>query len=178
MVIWTLIVFTTPGSLIKPQETPPGIFSFLEQVIMLWLSGVRDMQGDWIALPWLAVVILPVVVIGAWLANRRSTRWVVAFAAVSLSVAYAMTLVLTSFHPRYALPYSVPLFVMLGAALSNLSQPRRPKHARSCAWADRNCHRAIVAGDHRVRLGGRHCASLSQRQCARCGRLSETECGG
>ena len=56
MVIWTLIVFTTPGSLIKPQETPPGIFSFLDQVIMLWLSGVRDLHGDWIALPWLAVV--------------------------------------------------------------------------------------------------------------------------
>ena len=30
MVIWTLIVFTTPGSLIKAQETPPGVFSFLE----------------------------------------------------------------------------------------------------------------------------------------------------
>ena len=63
-------------------------------------------------------LILPVVVIGAWLVNRRSTRWVVAFAAVSLGVAYAMTLVLTSFHPRYALPYSVPLFVLVGAALS------------------------------------------------------------
>ncbi len=118
MVIWTLIVFTTPGSLIKAQETPPGIFSFLDQVIMLWLSGVRDLYGDWIALPWLTVLILPVVVIGAWLVNRRSTRWVVAFAAVSLSVAYAMTVALTSFHPRYALPYSVPLFVLAGATLS------------------------------------------------------------
>ena len=55
IVLWTLIVFTTPGSLIKPQETPPGILSFLDQVIMLWLSGVRDLRGDWIALPWLAV---------------------------------------------------------------------------------------------------------------------------
>jgi 4-amino-4-deoxy-L-arabinose transferase-like glycosyltransferase len=118
IVIWTMIVFTTPGSLIKAQETPPSPFSFLEQVIMLWLSGVRDLQSDWIALPWLTVLMLPVIVIGAWLVNRRSTRWVVVFAAVSLSAAYAMTLVLTSFHPRYALPYSVPLFVLVGATLS------------------------------------------------------------
>jgi 4-amino-4-deoxy-L-arabinose transferase-like glycosyltransferase len=134
--IWTLIVFTTPGSLIKPQETPPGIFSFLAQVIMLWLSGVRDLQGDWIALPWLTVLILPVAFIGAWLVNRRSTRWVAAFATVSLIVAYAMALVLTSFHPRYALPYSVPLFVIAGAALSNLSTARLAagKRLRGRRW--------------------------------------------
>jgi 4-amino-4-deoxy-L-arabinose transferase-like glycosyltransferase len=121
IVIWTLIVFTTPGSLIKPLETPPDILSFFDQVIMLWLSGVRDLHGDWIALPCLTVLILPVVVIGAWLVNRRSTRWVMALVTASLGIAYAMTLALTSFHPRYALPYSVPLFVILGSALSNLS---------------------------------------------------------
>ena len=134
MVIWALIVFTTPGSLIKPQETPPGILSFLDQVIMLWLSGVRDLRDDWMALPWLTVLILPVVVIGAWLVNRRSTRWVVTFAAVSLSVAYAMTLVLTSFHPRYLLPFSVPLFVLVGAALSNLSRASLVEGSRSSGW--------------------------------------------
>jgi hypothetical protein len=121
MVVWTLIVFATPGSLINPQETPPNTLSFINQVLMLWLSGTRDVQGDWIALPWLALLVLSVALAGAWLVNRRSTRWVVAFAASSLVVAYAITLLLTSFHPRYALPYSVPLFVALGAALSNLS---------------------------------------------------------
>jgi uncharacterized membrane protein len=136
IVLWTLIVFTTPGSLIKPQETPPDILSFFDQVITLWLSGVRDLRGDWIALPWLALLILPVTLIGAWLVNRRSTRWIAAFASVALVVAYAMTSVLTSFHPRYALPYSVPLFVILGAALSNLSTPRlaEEKRSRSRRW--------------------------------------------
>ncbi len=121
--VWTLVVFTTPGSLIRPQEAPPSILSFLNQVVMLWLSGVRDLQGDWIALPWLALLILPVALIGAWLVDKRSTRWLIALAGISLVIAYSMTLILTSFHPRYLLPYSVPMFVLLGAALSNLSAP-------------------------------------------------------
>jgi 4-amino-4-deoxy-L-arabinose transferase-like glycosyltransferase len=131
MVVWTLIVFATPGSLINPQETPPNTLSFINQVLMLWLSGTRDVQGDWIALPWLALLVLSVALVGAWLVNRRSTRWVVAFAASSLVVAYAITLLLTSFHPRYALPYSVPLFVALGAALSNLSTASLSEATRS-----------------------------------------------
>jgi 4-amino-4-deoxy-L-arabinose transferase-like glycosyltransferase len=130
MAIWTLIVLTTPGSLIGAQEAPPEVFAFLNQVVMLWLSGVRDLQGDWIALPWLTVLILPVALIGAWLVNGRSTRWVVAFTILSLGVAYAMTLLLTSFHPRYALPYSVPLFVIMGAALANLSALRLSRGKR------------------------------------------------
>ncbi len=124
IVIWTVIVFSTPGSLINPQEAPPSIISFLNQVIMLWLSGGRDLQSNGIALSWLAVLILPAMLIGAWLANRRNTLWTVMFAGVSLAAAYLMTQVLTSFHPRYVLPFSVPLLVMLGAALSNLSRPR------------------------------------------------------
>jgi hypothetical protein len=131
VVVWTLIVLATPGSLIKPQEAPPGIVSFLSQVSLLWLSGVRDLQGGWIALPWLALVILPAALGGAWLISRRSTRWLIAFAGISLVVAYGMTLLLTSFHPRYVLPYSVPLFVILGAALSNLSAPGPAEEQRS-----------------------------------------------
>ncbi len=131
IMIWTLIVFTTPGSLIKPQEAPPDIFAFIGQVVTLWLSGVRNLQGDWIALPWLAVLILPVALIGAWLVNKRSTRWIAAFVGVSLIVAYNMTLLLTSFHPRYVLPYSAPLFTVLGAALSNLSASRIAEEKRS-----------------------------------------------
>jgi hypothetical protein len=42
-----------------------------------------------------------------------------------------MTLMLTSVHPRYVLPYSIPLFVMLGAALSNLSARRLAEEERS-----------------------------------------------
>jgi uncharacterized membrane protein len=136
IVVWTLIVLTTPGSLIKAQETPPGIFSFLNQVIMLWLAGVRDLQRDWIALPWLAFLILPMTLIGAWLVNKRSTRWIVVFFSISLAAAYLMTLVVTSFHPRYALPYSVPLFMIVGAALSNLSAPSSTfgRQARGRQW--------------------------------------------
>ena len=119
--IWTLIVFTTPGSLIKAQEAPPDVLTFINQVVTLWLGGVRDLQGEWGALPWLAWLILPMALIGAWFVNARSTRWIAAFGGVSLVAAYAMTLVLTSFHPRYVLPYSVPFFVVLGAALSNIS---------------------------------------------------------
>jgi len=132
MAIWTLIVFTTPGSLIKAQEAPPDVFAFVIQVVTLWLSGVRDLQGEWMTLPWLVGLIAPVALIGAWLVNGRSTRWVVAFFGVSLITAFAMTLLLTSFHPRYALPYGLPLFVMLGAALSNLStqEPAEGKRKR------------------------------------------------
>jgi 4-amino-4-deoxy-L-arabinose transferase-like glycosyltransferase len=121
IVIWTLIVLATPGSLIQAQETPPDLFAFFEQVAMLWLSGVRDLKGDWIALPGLALLILPLALYGAWLVNRRSTIWASGFAVATLAVAFGVTLLLTSFHPRYALPYSIPLFLILGAALSNLS---------------------------------------------------------
>ena len=131
IVIWTLIVFTTPGSLIKAQEVPPDIFAFIGQVLTLWLSGVRDLQGNWIALPWLALLILSLAVIGAWFANRRSTLWVVTFVGVSLAAAYLMTLVLTSFHPRYVLPYSVPVFVLLGGACSHLVDARMVAKKRS-----------------------------------------------
>ena len=124
MVLWTLIVFTTPGSLIKAQETSPTVFSFLDQVNMLWLSGMRDLQGDWSVLPWLFVLILPVALIGARIVDRRSTRWLFVFFVASLVVAYGMTLLLTSFHPRYVLPYSIPLFALIGAAMSNLSVRR------------------------------------------------------
>jgi hypothetical protein len=123
IVVWTLIVFTTPGSLVKAQEMPPGIPAYVDQIVRLWLSGIRDLQGEWIALPWLVWLTLPVTAIGAWLVNKRSTCWLIAFAGISLAAAYGMTLLLTSFHPRYVLPYSVPVFVMLGAALSNLSAP-------------------------------------------------------
>lgn len=121
IVLWTFLVLTTPGSLIGARETPPGIYAYFDQVAMLWLSGVRDLMHEWIALPWLGFLLAPLAISGAWLSNGRSTRWVVAFAAVSLAIAYAMTLILTSFHPRYALPYSLPMFVILGATLSNLS---------------------------------------------------------
>ncbi|CAG0934588.1 hypothetical protein TFLX_03562 [Thermoflexales bacterium] len=131
LMIWTLIVFTTPGSLIRPQETSPDAMAFIAQVVTLWLSGTRGLQSDWIVLPWLAWLILPVALLGAWTANRQSTRWVTAFAGTALAGAYLMTLLLTSFHPRYALPYSVPLFVMIGAALSNLSASHAVEEKRS-----------------------------------------------
>jgi uncharacterized membrane protein len=134
IVVWALIVFTTPGSLIRPTEAPPAALAFIDQVATLWLSGIRDLQGNWIALPWLAMLILPVASIGAWLVNRRNTLWIAALAGLSLAVAYLMTLLLTSFHPRYVLPYSVPLFVILGAALSNLSAPKLTDEQRTRGW--------------------------------------------
>lgn len=129
--IWTWIIFTTPGSLIKAEETPPGVVAFIGQVMMLWLSGVRDLRSDWITLPWLAWLILPVALLGAWLVNKRSTSWLIAFASVALVAAYCMTQLLTSFHPRYALPYGVALLVVLGAALSNLSAQGLARGKRS-----------------------------------------------
>jgi 4-amino-4-deoxy-L-arabinose transferase-like glycosyltransferase len=139
VVIWTLIIFATPGSLIQAAETPPAAFAFVGQVVMLWLSGVRDLQDDWIALRWLAWLILPVALLGAWLVDKRSTSWLIAFAGAALVAAFGMTLLLTSFHPRYALPYSVPLFVLVGAALSNLS-------ARGLAGGKRSRGRRRVVG--------------------------------
>ena len=180
IVIWTLFVFTTPSSLIKAQETPPDIFAFIGQVVMLWLSGVRDLQGDWIALLWFALLILPVALIGAWLVNRRNTLWVVTFVGVSLAAAYLMTRVLTSFHPRYVLPFSVPVVVLLGASLSNLSAPnlsRREARARQTKVDRRSDH---LVDTRRVGGGpaGSRRTDFRQRRCARSGGVSEVRgCG-
>ncbi len=122
MLIWTLIVFTTPGSLIKPQEAPPDIFAFIGQVVISWLSGVRDLNGAGWGLLFVALILLIVALMSAWRMNRRSMFALGLFGLITVVLAYLLTSLLTSFHPRYVLPYSIPWFMLLGGALSGLGE--------------------------------------------------------
>ncbi len=121
LLIWTLSIFATPGSLINAQESPPDVVSFLRQVGLLWLSGVRDLRGeDWLVLIGALLLVL-LALIGAGRKNCAAARWLGMFGVFSLALAYALTSALTSFHPRYLLPYIIPWYVLAGGAVSGLS---------------------------------------------------------
>ena len=120
MIMWVLIVASTPGSLTLAHEPPPNELEFARQVVELWMTSVRDLNGAQSAVVLPVIGLVAVAVIGASLANRRSVQLVLAFSAVILVLAFVLTGVLTSFHPRYLLSYSIPLFALIGGALSNL----------------------------------------------------------
>lgn len=120
LIVWTLWVFATPGSLINAQESPPDLLSFLWQAGLLWLSGVRDLRGEGSSWLFPALLLLVIASVGAGRKNPVYARWLVAFGVISLGLAYAVTNALTSFHPRYLLPYVVPWYVLAGGALGGL----------------------------------------------------------
>ena len=125
MIMWVLIVASTPGSLTLAHEPPPNELEFARQVVVLWMTSVRDLNGAQSAVVLPVIGLVAVAVIGASLANRRSVQLVLAFSAVILVLAFVLTGVLTSFHPRYLLSYSIPLFALIGGALSRLRFNRR-----------------------------------------------------
>ncbi len=100
LLVWTLWVFSTPDSLIQATERPPAFNAFVHQVVGLWLTGTRDLTGTLEPLVWLGVIVIGVATLGAWQVSRRSTQRVIIFGAVSLAIGFALTQVLTAFHPR------------------------------------------------------------------------------
>ncbi len=144
LAVWLALVVSTPGSMIQAAETAPGVFEWLRQVITLWLTGIRDLRGDWLWLLPLAAILLLIVLGSAARVNLRSTLLTSLFALASLVAAYFATTALTSFHPRYALSGSIPFFVLSGGALSALSLDRR-----------------LLAADHRSNLINRTMSGLT-----------------
>lgn len=127
LLVWTLWVFSTPDSLIQATERPPALNVFVHQVLGLWLTGTRDLSGVLEPLVWLGAIVIGVATLGAWQVSRRSTHGLIIFGAVSLAIGFALTQVLTAFHPRYLLAFSVPVWVLIGAALAKavMSDGRR-----------------------------------------------------
>ena len=142
--LWMTLLFSTPGSLIQATEAAPQALEFVQQTIALWLAGVRDLKGASQALVLLGLVLLLIAILSAWRANPKSTRWAAGFWLVSLSIAYLMGQALTAFHPRYLLPYCLPLFVLAGGAVSHLTSNLRLPTARG--QTRRTVVRPIAAG--------------------------------
>ncbi len=121
LIVWTMWVFSTPDSLIKPAEQPPSAIEFVRQVSTLWFTGVRDLNGS--LQPWAAIAVIVIVVgmIGAWRTDRARASWLIAFGSLAVLIGFALTQVLTAFHPRYLLALSVPVWVLIGATLAKLT---------------------------------------------------------
>lgn len=124
VLIWTTVVFATPGNLIAAKEAPPEAFTFIYQVLTLWLTGVRALDLAQLDLMLPAIGLMIIAAIGAWLGHGRRALSVIVFGIVALVIAFALTSVLTSFHPRYALPYGILLFALFGAGVSSITSRR------------------------------------------------------
>lgn len=122
---WLAIVFTTPGTLARPAEAPPDVIGFARQALIFWLSGVRDLTQSQTALTWIVVGWFGLSMVGARLVNRRRAAPVLIVGGLAAALAFALTLFVTAFHPRYLLPYALPLWVLAGAAISALHRPPR-----------------------------------------------------
>jgi hypothetical protein len=125
VLIWATVVFATPGSLTLAHEPPPNVLEFARQGVVLWMTGVRDLNGAQNAMVLPVISLTIVAALGARQVNRRSAQLMLVFGAVILVPAFVLTRVLTSFHPRYLLPYSIPLFVLTSGALSDLRFDRK-----------------------------------------------------
>jgi hypothetical protein len=127
LIVWTLLVASTPGSLILASESRPAFSYFAWQSIALWLTGVRDIDLHLGVIVYGALALLVVAAIVAWFKYRRA-RLVVLFGVIAFLAAFVLASVVTAFHPRYVLIFSLPLFVLIGAAIShtpNLKTVRR-----------------------------------------------------
>ncbi|MBI5567363.1 MAG: glycosyltransferase family 39 protein [Chloroflexi bacterium] len=120
LIVWTVWVFSAPDSLIQATEQPPSFSALMQQVTALWLTGVRDLDGSLGPLTLTGLIVIGVAIRGAWLIDRRHTQGLLIFGALSLAIGFALTQLLTAFHPRYLLAFSVPVWVLFGAALSQI----------------------------------------------------------
>jgi 4-amino-4-deoxy-L-arabinose transferase-like glycosyltransferase len=132
LIIWTLIVAATPGSLIQASESRPAFSYFAWQSIALWLTGVRDIDLHLGVIVYGALALIVVTAVVAWIKYQRA-RLVVFFGIVAFLTAFALASVLTSFHPRYVLTFSLPLFVLIGAAISRTPNLKTAKRWRLAA---------------------------------------------
>jgi 4-amino-4-deoxy-L-arabinose transferase-like glycosyltransferase len=130
VVMWVVGLGLAQGGLAVASEARSGPFEFVRQSAILWASGVRDLKAHWDTLALLAVSVMVWVSVGAWLYRARRAVALLAFAVVALGCAFLFASVLTSFHPRYVLLFSLPAYALAGAALANgLAPARRRRYA-------------------------------------------------
>jgi 4-amino-4-deoxy-L-arabinose transferase-like glycosyltransferase len=115
---WVLLVGLAQGGLAVAAEARTGPVEFLRQIAILWASGVRDLDVHWDALAILAVLVTVWLSISAGLYRARRTLALLAFGGAALGSAFVFASVLTSFHPRYVLFFSLPAYALAGAALA------------------------------------------------------------
>jgi 4-amino-4-deoxy-L-arabinose transferase-like glycosyltransferase len=132
VMIWVVMLGLAQGGLSVADEARIGLVEFARQIAILWASGVRDLDMHWDVLAMLAVMVTLWLSISAWLYRARRAVALLAFAAAALGCTFAFASVLTSFHPRYVLLFSLPAYVLAGAALAHDFTPAR--------------HRRYVAG--------------------------------
>ena len=120
LIVWTLWVFTAPDSLIQAAERPPSVIEFARQALVLWLTGGRDLNGAWGPLAVIGLIAIGAATLGAWRIDRARAGGLIAFGSIALLLGFALTQALTAFHPRYLLAFSVPGWVLAGAALSRV----------------------------------------------------------
>jgi hypothetical protein len=115
---WVAMVGLSQGGLSVANEPRPDLIGFARQVIVLWATSVRDLNNQWTAIFWTSAVLIIFVSMFAAL-NHRCARLVILFGALALTLAFVFANVITSFHPRYVLMFSIPFFVLLGGALDS-----------------------------------------------------------
>jgi 4-amino-4-deoxy-L-arabinose transferase-like glycosyltransferase len=121
ILIWTAIIFSTPGSLIKASELRPDWLYFAWQSIVLWMTGVRDTSLQMGSIFAISIGMIGITAIAAWFADRRA-RFVIAFGLTSFLLAFGLASLLTSFHPRYVLVFSIPMFILIGSVISSATR--------------------------------------------------------
>jgi 4-amino-4-deoxy-L-arabinose transferase-like glycosyltransferase len=130
VVVWVVTLGLAQGGLSVANEARIGPFEFMRQITILWASGVRDLDMSWDALAVLAGLVTVWVSISAWLYRARRTLALLAFGVVALGCAFVFASALTSFHPRYVLLFSLPLYALAGAAVAyGFASARRWRHA-------------------------------------------------
>jgi hypothetical protein len=118
VVMWVAVLGLAQGGWAVADEARIGPFEFVRQIAILWASGVRDLEMHWDTLAALVVGVTVWISVSAWLYRARRAMALLAFAAVSLGSAFVFASVLTSFHPRYVLLFSLPAYALAGAALA------------------------------------------------------------
>ncbi len=121
ILMWTAIIFSTPGSLIMPSELRPNWGYFAWQSIVLWITGVRDTSLQLGTIFAISIGLIVITAIAAWFADRRA-RFVIAFGLTSFLLAFMLASLLTSFHPRYVLVFSIPMFMLVGRAIEPVTR--------------------------------------------------------
>lgn len=125
VVLWVAALGLAQGGLAVANEARTRVGEFLRQVLVLWATGIRDLAGRWDAVFVFATALLGFLSAAALVYRRRRAVALLAFGVAALGCAFVFSSVLTSFHPRYVLMFSLPIFPLAGAALAHCFDPQR-----------------------------------------------------